>query len=41
MHAGDNVDSTVADDQEVKSCSLLPEDAEPGPEVDREGDRRD
>ena len=37
----DNIGSTVADDQEVKSCSLLSMDAESGPQVDCEGDHRD
>ena len=41
VDAEDNIGSTVADDQEVKSCSLLSLDAESGPQVDCEGDHRD
>ena len=41
VDAEDNIGSTVADDQEVKSCSLLSMDAESGPQVDCEGDHRD
>ena len=41
VNAGDHVDSTVADDQEVESGSLLSMDAESGPQVDCEGDHRD
>ena len=37
----DDIGSTVADDQEVKSCSLLSMDAESGPQVDRKGNDRD
>ena len=41
MQAGDNVDDAIADDQVVDPCSLLPQDAEPGPEVDCKGEQGD
>ena len=41
MQAGDNVEEAIADDQAVDSCSLLPEDAGPGPQVDGKGDQAD
>ena len=41
VQAGDNVEEAIADDQAVDSCSLLPEDAGPGPQVDGKGDQAD
>ena len=39
MQAGDDVDDTIADDQDVDPGSLLLQDAHPGPQVDDEGDQ--
>ena len=41
VDAGNNVEDTVADNQEVKPCFLLAKDTKPGPEVDNKGDRCD
>ena len=38
VQAGDNVDNAIADDQAVDPCSLLPQDAEAGPQVDCKGE---
>ena len=41
VEARENVDDAVADDQTVDSSSLLPQDADPGQEVDYKGDQGD
>ena len=41
VQARDNVDDAIADDQAVDPCSLFPQDAEPGPEVDCKGEQGD
>ena len=41
MQAGDHIDNAVADDQAVDSGSLLPQDADAGPQVDDKGDQCD
>ena len=37
--AGDNVDDTVTDDEDVNPGFLLPQDADAGPQVDHQGDQ--
>ena len=41
VEARENVDDAVADNQTVDSSSLLPQDADPGQQVDYKGDQGD
>ena len=41
VQAGGNIEDAVIDDDAVDSCSLLPQDADAGPQVDCKGDQCD